>query len=56
MKFSDLPQGWFVVSNLSGPSVLMAKDTKGQIRLSNYELVKDHGVAPETEVQEVHLK
>lgn len=57
MKFSELPQGYFVVISPDKSSLLLAKDTKGKIRSgTGYVIIEDHNITQDTEVQEVHLK
>lgn len=59
MKFSSLPSEpvHFVVIRPDRSSLLLAKDGQGRVRLAmGYELVEDHGIKPDTEVQQIDMK
>jgi len=59
MMFSELPSGplYFVVVRPGKSSRLMVKDGHGQFRTaSDYKLAENHGIEPNTQVQQVHLK
>jgi len=56
MKFSDLPQGYFVVILQDKSSQLLAKDCEGRVRSTDYKIIENHNITPDTEVQQVHLK
>ena len=55
MKFSKLSAGYFVVINLEESVGLLVKDTRGKVRLADYSLLEGYNIAPETEVQKVHM-
>lgn len=58
MKFSELPvSSRFVVIRPAEESQVLVKDSNGEIRkFSDYLLLENSGVTPDTEIQQIFFK